>query len=69
MKYEFTQMSNLSVDYISEKEALEAIYARIFEENMQARAKQRREAGQSNHLFLTGLGATHHREGALKETI
>lgn len=30
MKYEFTQLSNLSVDYISEKDALEAIYARIF---------------------------------------
>lgn len=69
MKYEYTQLSNLSADYISEKEALEAIYARVFEENRQAKAKQRREAGHGNNLFLTGLGATHHREGALKEAI
>ena len=62
MKYEFTQLSNLSVDYISEKDALEAIYARIFEEKQQARAKQRREAGHGNNLFLTGIGATHHHE-------
>jgi hypothetical protein len=55
----------MSVDFISEKEALEAIYARIFEEKQQARAKQRRD-GQGNHLFLTGIGATHNREGALK---
>jgi hypothetical protein len=28
-KYEYTQMSNLTAEYISEKEALEAIYARL----------------------------------------
>jgi hypothetical protein len=69
MKYDYTQLSNLSADYISEKDAIEAIYARIFEEKQQARTKQKREAGFGNNLFLTGLGGTHQREGALKETI
>lgn len=68
MKYEYTQMSNMSVDYISEKEVLEAIYTRMFEDKQQARAKQRREAGGGNNLFLTGIG-NHKRDVAQKEVI
>lgn len=30
LKFEYTQLSNLSVDYISEKEVLEAVYNRVF---------------------------------------
>jgi hypothetical protein len=30
MKYEYTQLSNLSVDYISENDVLEAIYKKVF---------------------------------------
>jgi hypothetical protein len=71
MKYEYTQLSNLSADYINDKDAIEAIYARVHEEKQQqARAKQRKDANYSgNNLFLTGLGGSLHREGALKETI
>lgn len=70
MKYEYTQLSNLSADYINDKDAIEAIYARVHDEKQQqARAKQRKDANYSgNNLFLTGLGSLH-REGALKETI
>lgn len=41
----------------------------MFQENKQAKAKQKREAGLGNHLFLTGLGNTQHREGAIKEAV
>jgi len=68
MKYEYTQMSNMSVDYISEKEVLEAIYNRMFDDKQQARAKQRREAGGGNNLFLTGIG-NHKRDVAQKEVV
>lgn len=30
LKFEYTQLSNLSVDYISEKEVLEAVYNRVY---------------------------------------
>ena len=30
MKFEYTQLSNMSIDFISEKEVLEAIYNRRF---------------------------------------
>lgn len=62
MKYEYTQLSNLSVDYISEKEVLEAIYTRMFEEKQQARKVKRDETGgaMANNLFLTNL--TGHRK-------
>lgn len=71
MKYEYTQMSNQSMDYISEKEVLEVIYNKVFEEREQARTKQRKEAGGANNLFLTGLNAnTNNRKaGAQKEVI
>ena len=45
MKYDYTQLSNLSVDYISEKDVLEAIYTRMFEEKQQARKVKRDSAG------------------------
>lgn len=69
MKYEYTQLSNLSVDYISEKEVLEAIYTRMFEEKQQARKVKRDETGgaMANNLFLTNL--TGHRKEAVQNDI
>ena len=68
MKYEYTQLSNLSVDFISEKEVLEAIYNRVFEEKQEVR-KDKREAagGNPNALFLTNL--TGHRKEAIQKEI
>ena len=68
MKYEYTQLSNMSVDFISEKEVLEAIYNRVFEEKQQAK-KDKREAsgGAPNTLFLTNL--TGHRKEAVQRDI
>lgn len=68
MKYEYTQLSNLSVDYISEKDVLEAIYTRMFEEKQQARKSKRDTAGtMANHLFLTNI--TGHRKEAVQNDI
>jgi hypothetical protein len=70
LKYEHTQQSNMSVDYITEKDILERIYNRLNEENQQARAKQRKEAGNSNNLFLTNLGnGGAKKDGAQKEVV
>ena len=55
MKIEYTsQMSNVSINYISENQILEAIYDRVFEENEQKRA-DKRQPGKYNP-FLTGIG-------------
>ena len=68
MKYEYTQLSNLSIDYISEKDVLEAIYNKMFEEKQQARQEKRAASGQSgNNLFLTNI--TGHRKEAVKADI
>ena len=55
MKYQYTQLSNLSVDFISEKDVLEAIYNRVFEEKQQARKDKRPQGANANALFLTNL--------------
>jgi len=55
-KYEFTQLSNMSVNYITEKDVLEAIYNKAFEEKQEQRAGKR-HAGSSNNAFLTGIHA------------
>lgn len=57
MKYEYTQLSNLSIDYISEKDVLEAIYNKKFEESQQNRKAKRNDSGPGNFLLpnLTGV--------------
>lgn len=67
LKYEYTQLSNLSVDYISEKEVLEAVYNRVFEENQQDRKQKRDVNPLGNILFLTGV--TGHRKEAVQKDI
>jgi hypothetical protein len=66
LKYEYTQLSNMSVDYISEKEVLEAVYNRVFEEKQQSR-KQKRDNVPGHALFLTGI--TGHRKEAVQKDI
>ena len=68
MKYEYTQLSNLSIDYISEKDVLEAIYNKKFEESQNnRRVKRDNNTGGANHLFLTNL--TGHRKEAVQKDI
>jgi hypothetical protein len=54
----------MSVDYISEKEVLEAIYTRVFEEKQQERKAKRDSvtAGGVGNLFLTNLTSGHRKE-------
>ena len=62
-------MSNISADYISEREVLEAIYNRIFDEQQQAR-RNKRQSGSgaaNNNLFLAGIGG--HRKEAVQKDI
>ena len=66
MKYEYTQLSNMSVDFISEKEVLEAIYNRVFEEKQESRKDTTRE-GKPHALILTSL--TGHRKDAIQKDI
>lgn len=60
-------MSNLSADYISEKEVIEAIYNSIFDEKQQARAKQRKDNGSANNNFLSGALGNTRKEVAQKD--
>jgi hypothetical protein len=61
MKFDYTQMSNLSVDYISENEVLEAIYRMKNEQKQQEKSNKRRETGNINNLFLSNLTGNHQR--------
>ena len=55
MKFEYTQLSNASINYISENEILEAIYNKAFEEKQQARGSHRQSG--ANNMFLTGISS------------
>lgn len=68
LKFEYTQMSNIntSVDYISEKEVLEIIYKKVFDEK-QASRKQKRDTAPGHNLFLTGI--TGNRKEAIQKDI
>jgi hypothetical protein len=68
LKFEYTQLSNLSVDYISEKEVLEAVYNRAFEEKEQAR-KKKKDNAPGHNLFLQGAGISGHRKDAVQKDI
>lgn len=57
----------MSVDFISEKDVLEAIYNRVFEEKQQARKEKRSAAGNPNQLILTNL--TGHRKDVIQKEL